>query len=284
MFRILINYFVNTFIGGIMKKVFITGSGSGLGKMAAIVLARRNHSVYASVHYKNQIASLESFARNENLNLYPFKLDILNSKERNRILNYDIDVLICNAAIGNSGSVSDINISKIIDVFNTNVFCNLDMIQLALKNMIKNKKEGRIIIISSLVGRIPMPFLSPYCSSKFALEGFATCLRQEMKILNMLSGCNIKVVLIEPGAYATGFNKENNDKKYEWMYDNSYFSEYTDIIRQKEIKIWNFLEQKPYDTIIRKYIKAVESNNPKFRYSAPWWQTFFIQLCRIFGM
>lgn len=267
-----------------MKKVFITGSGSGLGKEAALALARRNHTVYASVHYKNQINSLELYARNEKLNLHPFKLDILRQEERNTISNYDIDVLICNAAIGNSGSVSDIHINKIIDVFNTNVFCNLEIIQIALKNMIKNKKEGRIIIMSSLVGRIPMPFLSPYCSSKFALEGFATCLRQEMKILNMLSKCNIKVILIEPGAYATGFNKENNDKKYKWMYDNSYFSDYADIIREKEIKIWNFLEQKPYNSIIKKYIKAVESSNPKFRYTAPWWQALFVQLARIFGM
>lgn len=57
-----------------------------------------------------------------------------------------------------------------------------------------------------------MPFLSPYCASKFALEGFGICLNQEMKILNKLSDTNIKVSLIEPGAYATGFNKENNEK------------------------------------------------------------------------
>ena len=78
-------------------------------------------------------------------------------------------------AIGNSGSVADVPIINIESVFNTNVFGNLHMIQLALRNMIQIKKEGRIVILSSLVGRIPMPFLSPYCASKFALEGFGTC-------------------------------------------------------------------------------------------------------------
>lgn len=96
-----------------------------------------------------------------------------------------------------------------------------------------------------------MPFLSPYCASKFALECFGICLRQEMKILKRLSNCNIQVTLIEPGAYATGFNKENNNKKYKWMYTDSYFSNYCSFIRKFEIKIWNFLEQKPYKSITK---------------------------------
>ncbi len=129
-----------------------------------------------------------------------------------------------------------------------------------------------------------MPFLSPYCASKFALEGFGICLNQEMKILNKLSNTNIKVCLIEPGAYATGFNKENNEKKYAWMHTNSFFANYTNFIRIYETKIWNFLEQKPFNSIIKKYVHAVEDKNPKFRYFAPWWQVFFIQLGRIFGM
>lgn len=266
------------------KKVFITGAGSGLGKEVAIALARRGHIVYASVQYENQIEEILRLSRKENLNLHAFKLDILIPEERNLILNYDIDVFISNAAIGDSGSVADIDIEKIKEVFDTNVFANLHMIQLALKNMISNKKQGRIVILSSLVGRIPIAFLSPYCASKFALEGFGICLNQEMKILNKLSKTKIKVCLIEPGAYATGFNKENNEKKYKWMCNNSYFSKYIDIIKKYEFKIWNFLEQKPFNSIIKKYIKSVEDSNPKLRYSAPLWQTFFVQLGRIFGM
>ncbi len=266
-----------------MKKVFITGAGSGLGKKAAIALARRGHIIYASVHYSSQIESLTEIAKKENLQLHAFKLDVLIPEERNLILNYDIDVFISNAAIGNSGSVADINIEKIEEVFDTNVFGNLHIIQLALKNMISNKKEGRIVILSSLVGKIPMPFLSPYCASKFALEGFGICLNQEMKILNKLSNTNIKVCLIEPGAYATGFNKENNEKKYKWMYENSYFSKYAGYIRKYEIKIWNFLEQKNFNSIVKKYIKTVEDKKLKFRYTAPWWQSFFVQLGRIIG-
>lgn len=267
----------------VKKTVFITGAGSGLGKEAAIQLARRGHTVYASVHYDNQIDELKLLADDESLNLHVFKLDILNEEERFKVLNYDIDVFISNAAIGDSGSVADIPIDKIERVFDTNVFCNLKMIQLVLRNMIEKKRNGRIVILSSIVGRIPIPFLSPYCSSKFALEGFGICLNQEMKILKKLSGIDIKVSLIEPGAYATGFNKENNTKKYEWMNEASYFSRYVNLIKTYDIKVWNFLEQKPYTSIIKKYIRAVEDTKPKFRYTAPWWQALFVQLARIFG-
>lgn len=273
--------FMNTNIGDKMKKkIFLTGAGSGLGKEAAVALARRGHEVYASVHYECQIEELEEIAKKEKLNLQVFKLDILIAQEREKVLDYDIDVLICNAAIGDSGSVAEVFVDRIEKVFETNVFANLRLLQLVLQRMIKQKGRGRIIILSSQVGRIPMPFLSPYCASKFALEAFATCLRQEMK---MLTNVNIEICLIEPGAYATGFNKENNEKKYQWMDHHSYFKENINKIQKIEKTVWNFLEQKPYDSIIKKYVKAVEAKKPKFRYTAPWWQAMGIQLGRIIG-
>lgn len=265
----------------ICKKIFITGAGSGLGKNAAIELARRGHIVYASTHYSNEIPDLERIAKKENLKLYSFRFDILDEAIRNSILKYDIDVLICNAAIGDSGSVAEVFVDRIETVFNTNIFCNLRLVQLVLQNMIKNKKEGRIIFLGSMAGRIPIPFLSPYCASKFALEAFATCLRKEIKKLHDI---HIQVGIIEPGAYATGFNKENNEKKWTWMKKNSYFLNQLEPLKIKEELTWNFLEVKPYHSILKKYIHAVEDKKMKHRYCAPWYQAFFVQLGRILGM
>ena len=262
------------------KKVFITGSGSGLGKQAAICLARRGHTVYASVHYENQIAELEEIASSEHLNLSAFCFDITNKKDRNLIFSYDIDVFIANAAIGDSGSVSEVPVDFIREVFETNVFSNLELIQLVLRRMITQKHVGRIIFLSSLAGRIPAPFLSPYCASKFALEAFGTCLRQEMKLLNF---AKIEVSLIEPGAFATGFNKENNEKKYVWMKHFSYFDFMLEKLQRIEEKLWNFIEIKPYTSIIRQYIRVVEDSHLKARYRAPWYHSLVIQLARILG-
>ncbi|NLC87778.1 MAG: SDR family NAD(P)-dependent oxidoreductase [Clostridiaceae bacterium] len=265
------------------KKIFITGAGSGIGKEAAICLARRGHTVYASIYYQEQLEQLEEISKKEKINLYPFMLDILNEKDREKILNYDIDVYISNAAIGNSGSVAEVSVDKIRQVYETNIFSNIKCIQFALSKMIKNGK-GRIVILASIAGRIPMPFLSPYCSSKAALETFGTCLRQEMKILNKLKETNIEIGIIEPGAYATGFNKEMNEKKYNWMYKNSYFLGNVKKIQITEEKIWNFLEQKPYNSIVKQYIRVVEDKSLKHRYSAPWWQVSIVQIGRILGM
>ena len=263
------------------KKILITGSGSGLGKEAAICLARRGHKVYATAEYEDQIKDLEEIKDRENLDMECFKLDILLKEDREKIKDYDIDVLICNAAIGDSGSICELPVDRIENVMETNVFSSIKLIQLVLKRMIEIKHEGRIIIISSLVGRIPMAFLGPYCMSKFAIEGYATCLYKEMK---QLPKANIEVCMIEPGAYKTGFNKENCEKKYEWMNENSYFKDILPTLKKKEEIIWNLIEQKNYNSVIKQYVKAVETKHLKLRYTSPKFQAFFVQLGRILGM
>ncbi len=264
------------------KTIFITGSGSGLGKSAAIALAKRGHKVIASVHYNQQIDDMLEIKEKEQLNMEVIKFDITDSQDRNKILEYDIDVLINNAALADSGSVAEVDINRVEKVFDTNVYSSICLTQLALINMIK-KKKGRVIFISSLVGRVSLPFLAPYCISKFAIESLASCLRNEMKILNKIQKINIQVGIIEPGAYATGFNRDSNSKKYAWMEKDSYFKENLEDIKKIEKKIWDFTELKNYDSIIKKYIKAVEDRKVKHRYYAPLYQAVGIQILRIFG-
>lgn len=264
-----------------MKKILITGSGSGLGKEAAIALAKRGHKVYATTHYEEEVEYLNDYAKENNLDLVAFKLDILLEEDRNKILNYDIDTFISNAAIGDSGSVSEIKIDRIKNVFETNVFSNILVTQVILKRMIEKNINGRLIFLSSLFGRISAPFLSPYCASKFAIEAFVESLKTELKLLHSIN--NIQVSLIEPGAYATGFNHINYMKKYSWMKKDSYFKDRYNKLKDNEDKIWKMIELKKYDSIIKKYIKAVEDKKAKFRYTAPLNQAIIIQLARILG-
>lgn len=183
------------------KTVLITGAGSGLGKMAAISLAKRGHLVYATTHYEKEAEALNDYAAQNQINLISFKLDILLEEDRNLLFSYDFDVLICNAAIGDSGSVAEIRIDRFQNVFETNVFCNIQIAQIAIQKMMK-KKQGRILFLSSLAGRISMPFLAPYCASKFAIEAFATSLRKELK---KLDGIDIQVGIIEPRCFCYWF-------------------------------------------------------------------------------
>ena len=260
--------------------IVITGAGSGLGKMAAIALAKRGHKVYATTRYENECDEIKKIAKEEKLKLYSFKLDILLQEDRNKLNDIDFDVIINNAAIGDSGSICEIPIDRFEKVFNTNVFSNIKITQIAIKKFI-TQKYGKVIFLSSLAGRISIPFLSPYCASKFAIEAFATSLKKELK---QLDNVNIQVTIIEPGAYATGFNKENNEKKFEWMKKNSYFKNKLKDIRKKENFYWNLIESKNFKSIVKKYIQVVESKKLKLRYTAPKTQSFIIQLQRIFGM
>ena len=264
--------------------VCITGAGSGLGKEATIKIAKRGHKVIACVLYQEQIKELNKVKEKHNLDIEIIKLDITNENDRNKLSKYNIDVFISNAAIADSGSIAEINIDRIKDVFNVNVFCNIELVQIVLNNIIEKKKKGKIIFLSSLIGRVALPFLGPYSLSKFAIEGFASCLRYEMKILNKLKNTDIQISIIEPGSYATGFNMETGNKKYGWMYKNSYFSGYIDLIKKIEQKVWNLTELNTYKSIIKKYVKVVECKKLKHRYYAPWYQAMGIQILRIIGM
>lgn len=136
-----------------MKKrqvVCITGAGSGLGKEAVINIAKRGHKVIACVLYKEQIEGLKKIKEKYKLDIEILKLDITNEEDRNKLSNYNIDVFISNAAIADSGSIAEIDIKRIKDVFKVNVFSNIQLTQIVLKNMIeKNKKRKNCIFIFS---------------------------------------------------------------------------------------------------------------------------------------
>jgi len=264
-----------------MSKILITAAGTGLGKASSIALAKKGHKVYATTHKKSQAESLKEIALKENIskNIESFKLDITLKEDRDIVKNLDIDALINNAAIGDSGSASEVSIDKYRNVFETNVFSTLELTQIVFKNMIK-KKEGRIIFLSSLSGRITIPFLSPYTSSKFALEGIVSSLKQEIKELDC---CNINIILIEPGAYKTGFNQKNIDKQFVWMKEKSYFKDKLVELKKKQYSYFELMEYKSFDSIVNQYISAIEDESPKFRYKAPLIQSAFTQGQRILG-
>ena len=83
-----------------IKTILITGAGSGIGKDTAFALAQRGHRVLATTQTDAQASSLEQEARAQNVVLEVFKLDITLEQDREKLAQYDLDVLINNAAIG----------------------------------------------------------------------------------------------------------------------------------------------------------------------------------------
>lgn len=259
------------------KRILITGARGGIGLNSATKLAKLGHEVIVTVHREESIDDVLEYAKTQNIDFYEVsKLDVTLKSDREKYRDYDIDVLINNAAIGESGSLGEIDLNKVRANFETNVFSLLELTQVVLPKMIE-KKSGNIIIMGSLAGRMTTPFLNPYCMTKYALESAAESLRAELKELN------INVTLIAPGSYDTGFNKKTIETKYNWMNEESFFSKHMDFVKSHE-KLIYLTELKNTDSIANKVVRAATSKRPCYRYVSPWWQGLFVHLKRIINI
>ena len=261
------------------KTILITGAGTGIGKDAAFSLALRGHRVLATTQTEAQSDVLRIEAANRNVVLEIFKLDITLEADREAIAAYPIDVLLNNAGMGESGSLAEVDMQRVRQIFEVNLFATLALTQVALRGMIAREK-GTVLFVSSIAGRVPMPFLMPYSMSKFALSAAGAGLRAEMDQLKK----NIQIALIEPGAIHTGFNQAMTNSKYQWMNASSYFAHQADAMKKKERATFKFLEARSTQGIVNQIVKAAEASRPKLRYVSPWIQGFGIRLARIFGV
>lgn len=260
------------------KTILITGAGSGIGRDAAFALAARGHHVIATTFDQAQAEDLRQLAQREKATMEVFKLDICSASDRERIANLQLDVLVNNAAVGESGSLAEVDVQRIRRAFEVNVFATLELTQLALRGMIE-RQSGTVLFISSIAGRLPMPFLMPYSMTKFALSAAAAGLREEMDVLRK----NVQIAVIEPGAIHTGFNQAMTEKKYTWMGESSYFYSIADKLRERERRVFKLLEAKSTAPVVNKIVRAAEARRPKLRYVAPWLQGAGVRLARILG-
>lgn len=258
-----------------MKTILYTGATSGIAK-EVIKKIKESYFIYVGVHTNKQLSLMKEKYKNEK-NIKVIKLDIKNNTDLENIKKLDIDILISNAAIGYGGSISEIDMNLVRENFEVNVFSNFKLIQIVLKRMIK-KGKGKIIIMSSIAGIMPLKFLGVYCATKASINKLTQALNKEIKLLNN----DIKIKLIMPGMYKTGFNQIMLENKYKWMEKESIFKNEIDLIRKKENIFWNLLERKNMNSIIKQIINAINNNNNKLIYSAPKSQKIFAKLYSLF--
>ena len=259
-----------------MKKILYTGARSGISDYVIDKLIKKKYFIYITVHTKYQEEIMrEKYIKNKNVKV--FKLDITDKNDRQKLLDLDIDILINNAAIGEGGSLTEIDMDRVRENFEVNVFSSFEIVQLVLKMMLK-KSSGKIIIMSSLASIIPVNFLGAYCGTKASISQMTRVLKNEVKLLNK----NIKVVLIEPGMYHTGFNQVMLENKYKYMDIDSYFQSQIKEIRKKENLLFNLLEKKNLSSIGNKIVSAVNDKNPKFIYRAPFFQSLGTKIYSLF--
>ncbi len=192
------------------KRILITGAASGFGKGAALELARRGHEVIAGVQIAPQATELMAAAAEEGVELRVVILDITDEDDRRAAFAHEIDVLVNNAGVMESGPAAEIPMKRVRQNFEVNVFGTLAMVQGFAPQMVE-RGAGKIINVTSMGGLITVPFVSVYTATKHALESLTEGLKFE------LAGTGVEICTINPGAYATGFNDRGGETMMRWL-------------------------------------------------------------------
>lgn len=245
------------------KTVLITGASSGIGRATVVRLHRAGHLVFGAARRVDRMADLRESGINT------LALDVTDDDSMRRAVervlhetNGRLDVLINNAGYGSYGALEDVPIEEGRRQFDVNVFGLARMTQLVLPAL-RERREGRIVNIASIGGKIYEPLGAWYHATKFAVEGLSDCLRLE------LAPFGIDVVVIEPGLIKTewpeiamqNLQKTSGDGPYADMVKNV-----TNFFGQ--VQVPGVLQGSDPDVIARIIEKAIKAKRPKPRYAS----------------
>lgn len=246
------------------KIILVTGATAGIGRVTALHLARLGHHVLASGRRVAELAKLQEEARG--LRLDTLVLDVSSpasiadaAREIDRLTRgHGVDVLINNAGYGVLGPTSEISDAEMRRLYETNVFGLMNVTRAFLPRM-RERGAGHVINISSIGGRITLPYFGVYSSTKYAVESLSDALRYE------LHPFGIDVSLIEPGVIRTNFEATAVVNLHEQR-DSAYagaLAEYDRMSRQAD----QFAAE-PI-VIARVIARAIHARRPAARYVAP---------------
>ncbi len=187
--------------------VLITGASSGIGFATALRLARHGTIVFAGI--RRQIDGEALLAEGAG-NVKPMLIDVTDGgsllgahAKIESLREYRLDGLVNNAGIALGGPLELLPIEQIRKQFEVNFFGALAAIQTFLPLL--RESNGRIVNVSSIGGKLALPFMGPYSASKFALEAASDALRLELRPFG------VAVSVIEPGAVRTAIWRRATD-------------------------------------------------------------------------
>lgn len=193
------------------KNILITGCSSGIGKDVAITLHNKGWRVFATCRSKTDCTFFTK------LGIESFPLDLLKEESINCAVNLvkektksQLDVLFNNGAYAIPGAIQDIPRSAMREIFEVNVFGQIDLINRCIPLMM-NTDYPKVINCSSVLGFISLPYRGLYSATKYSIEALTDALRRE----NYDS--KIKFVLIQPGPINTDIKKKSVKHFEKWI-------------------------------------------------------------------
>ena len=253
------------------KIVLITGATAGIGRTTALHLAKQGHHVIATGRKVAELASLKSEAGAARLDT--LVLDVTSASSIASAVSAvsaltggaGLDVLVNNAGFGVLGPTSEISDSEMRRQFETNVFGLMNVTRAFLPRM-RERRAGRIINVSSVGGRMTLPYFGVYNSTKYALESLSDALRYELRPFG------IDVSLIEPGVIRTNFEAtavSNLSSLNQTPYSGA-LGKYEQMSKMADRFASNPI------VIAKAIARAVNARRPAARYVAPWSTNFVL--------
>ncbi|MBN4085317.1 SDR family oxidoreductase [Flavobacteriaceae bacterium AH-315-B10] len=188
-----------------MKNVIITGASSGFGKLSTLTLARKGYKVWATMRNLNNQnrenkEELLSISKSENLNIEVIDLDVTDQESVDKaiktVIDADgkIDTLVNNAGLMYVGIAEAYSLEQVKYQFDVNFYGVLRTVNAVLPHM-RKIKNGLIINVTSVAGRLNFPHFSIYGASKHALESYSESLSYEV------APFGVEVKIVEPGPF-----------------------------------------------------------------------------------
>jgi NAD(P)-dependent dehydrogenase (short-subunit alcohol dehydrogenase family) len=239
--------------------VLITGCSSGIGKATALAAAARGHRVYATAREPGSLGDLAGGGR-----IRILALDVTDTNSIGRAVasvlseSGRLDVLVNNAGYGQYGAVEEVTAEEWRREFDVNLFGAIEVTRAVLPAM-RQRRSGTIVNVSSIAGKIAIPFAAPYCASKHALEAVSDSLRVEV------APFGIRVVVVEPGPIATRFGERARGGVERMLAGTGPYSPfYRNAERAMDT---DFQAGKlPPEAVARVIVEAIESDSPRTRY------------------
>jgi NAD(P)-dependent dehydrogenase (short-subunit alcohol dehydrogenase family) len=246
-------------------KVLVTGASSGIGRAAAEEFARRGHEVFAAARRADELDRLAG--EQERIHAVPIDVTDHSSVEAAAARvdeltdGYGIDVLVNAAGYALGGPVEVLSGGAVEHQFQTNVFGLLDVTRTFLPRM-RARGSGRIVNVSSVVGRVAFPGMGVYAATKFAIEALSDALRME------LAPFGLRVILIEPGFVKTDIGEASQRQAAEFPVIADGYEEM--IGRVREFVGRQVAENGiPAERVATQIVDAAEARNPRARYLLP---------------